>query len=220
MEDLEDRMMKLEIAIEAEGEFVVERLSEIERRMDLLEQRQEADSSSLRSEIMKEVEELSASVNLSKSFEIATYTSTPLKGIGKGRGSPVDSCSLPSRSSAFQPFQIPRILDDVADPIVKEKIRNFVPTVRDVKEKLNPVQSAFCLSWLSEEQPETARKSNGRALWEAGLQAGMWDRNWKPDIVGDFESYLVDKIKQYLKKLKKEALRQSLKRKSNASDDA
>ncbi|KAH3808471.1 hypothetical protein DPMN_136827 [Dreissena polymorpha] len=89
---------------------------------------------------------------------------------------------------------MPVILDDV-DPELREKIRPHVCNSIGPKIKLSPLQLGFCDWWKTISDAQTARKGTAAALREAGIHNKIWSSSWSPDIVGDFEGYLVEKIK-------------------------
>lgn len=48
----------------------------------------------------------------------------------------------------------------------------------------------------------TAKADDIKELISDGIKAGLWKQGWKPDIRGEFQIYLQDKVKNIVKKAK------------------
>lgn len=201
---MEARLEQLEMAMDVANEVLVEKLVEFENRISSLERDHDSDISSIRNELK----------DLSRSgiADPDMLTSTP-KAIGRGR--PSTSGEPVIMKHGLEPLTcVPITIDDVQVDEVKEAIRRYVPFGLDPKEKLSPAQYGYVLYWLNERKPETGRKCHALRLREDGIKDKMWGPRWSPDdISSDFESYLLDKIKAFLRKQKKASLKLSLKRK-------
>ena len=237
MEELADKVENLEIAVDASNEIIVEKCGEMESRLNELENNHKTEIANLRAEFQKEIEEMSLAIN-SVSFQASPiYSSSQIKGSGRGgratETSPLDSASGlkhgSKRASTVaesgvivgsgyrSSFQMPVTLDDV-DQELREKIRPYVRNSLDHKEKLSPLQLGFCDWWLTISDAQSARRGTATALREAGIHNKIWSSSWSPDIVGEFEGYLVEKIKLWMKKQKKDLLQKGIKRKSDGAD--
>ena len=207
-DELEARLEQIEMSVDVANDLLIEKLAEFDRRINALEKEQHSEISAIRSEL----KELSSS---SLHGDFAVLTSTPL-----GKGCPAMSPPVGTYLKESRPeplIQAPITLSDVQGDL-KEKIRNYVPNMLDPKERLTPAQYGYCQYWLSDRQPESGRKCHAVRLREDGVADGMWGPTWKPDIASDFDTYLLDKIKQHLKKQKKAAMKLSLKRKAESQD--
>uniref|UniRef100_K1QTV6 Uncharacterized protein n=1 Tax=Magallana gigas TaxID=29159 RepID=K1QTV6_MAGGI len=99
---------------------------------------------------------------------------------------------------------IPSTLDDIS-PQVKEnlkKIYNNLSYMKD-KEKVTKVQLTFIHYWLLQKDSNCPTKADDiKELISDGIKAGLWKQGWKPDIRGEFQIYLQDKVKNIVKKAK------------------
>lgn len=104
--------------------------------------------------------------------------------------------------------EMARSIDDL-----KENIRGKVSKVfdslhyRKEKEKVSKLQLAYIHFWLGLQETNSPTKLvDIQNLIKDGIQDRIWRKDWKPDVKGDFSTYLQDKVKNIVKK--KKALRE------------
>lgn len=73
--------------------------------------------------------------------------------------------------------------------------------------KLESVKNIFiCSTFVTEPETTilliTAKADDIKELISDGIKAGLWKQGWKPDIRGEFQIYLQDKAKYFVKKAK------------------
>ncbi|KAH3885645.1 hypothetical protein DPMN_009640 [Dreissena polymorpha] len=84
MEELEDKVENLEIAVNASNEIIVEKCGEMESRLNELENKHKTEIANMRAEFKNEIEEMSVAIN-SLSFQASPiYSSSQIQGSGRG----------------------------------------------------------------------------------------------------------------------------------------
>ncbi|KAH3808509.1 hypothetical protein DPMN_136865 [Dreissena polymorpha] len=83
MEELEDKVENLEIAVDASNEIIVGKCGEMESRLNELENKHKTEIANMGAEF-KEIEEMSVAIN-SLSFQASPiYSSSQIQGFGRG----------------------------------------------------------------------------------------------------------------------------------------
>ena len=144
IEDIEDSNCVLK-------EFVLEKLSEFEKKLDEAEKHQESDVTKLREELVNLSDSLAqgSTENLTEN----TKSSTPVASMSGSRDNTQSVLEFNSNKVLTGCKKIPKELNDVAEEW-REKIKPFAPRILDPRDKVSKAQVAYIHYWVHNSSDE------------------------------------------------------------------